>query len=240
MKRVFVLLVLPFVFAACSRESSSGEAPSTMTSTTPSATASAPATPPASAAPTASASAAPTAKPTAGAPSSLPFCKGTNFGTEPLLALCAMGQDWSKAHFECVKPLPRNFCADLSVWGCQYIASNGEKTPRVTFDARFVRGGVALSPGEMIDDNTLRARFPRAGTVRGVTVQTLVTGSDEGLKVSVAQTKKLVAAGCVVSQSDKPGSSHLECGSWQAHVWIDGSTTVNVDADLPTSPDCTK
>ena len=152
-----------------------------------------------------------------------------------------MGQDWSKAHFECEHPLPRNFCGDLSVWGCQYVASAGEITPKVTFDARFVRGGVAPEPGEIIDDNSLRARFPRAGTVRGVTVQTLVSGNDEGLKISSAQTKKLVDAGCVVSQVERPGSSRLECGSWQARVWLnDASTIVSVDADTPKSPDCTK
>jgi len=188
-----------------------------------------------------SASTGPIAKPTAGAPSSLPFCKAASFGAEPLVALCAMGHDWSKAHFECAKPLPRDFCADLSVWGCQYIASNGEKTPRVTFDARFVRPGVALKDGEMIDDNTLRARFPRAGITRGVSVRTMISGSEEGLKVSAAQTKKLVDAGCVVSKIEKPGSSRLECGSWQAHVfYVDATTTVYVDADLPKSPDCTK
>ena len=127
------------------------------------------------------------------------------------------------------------------MWGCQYIASAGEKTPRVSFEARFVRGGVALEPGEIIDDNTLRARFPRAGTVRGVTVRTLVSGTDEGLKVSAAETKKLVDAGCVVSQVERPGSSRLECGTWQAHVWyLDASNTVLVDADTPKSPDCTK
>lgn len=237
MKRLLVLFVL--VLAACSHESSSGDAPPP---TAPSASASAPATsastPPSA---TPSASAASTAKPTAGAPSSLPFCKGASFSAEPLLALCAIGQDWSKAHFECAKPLPRNFCADLSVWGCQYIASNGEKTPRVTFDARFVRPGVALTPGEMIDDNSLRSRFPRAGVVRGVTVQTLVSSSDEGAKVAAAETKKLVGAGCVVGKLDASGSSHLECGSWQARVgYSDASKTVAVDADMPASPDCTK
>lgn len=235
MKRLLVL----FVLAACSHESSGGDAPRT---TATSASASVPATS-TSTAPSAmpSASAAPTAKPTAGAPSSLPFCKGASFSAEPLLALCAMGQDWSKAHFECAKPLPRNFCADLSVWGCQYIASNGEKTPRVTFDARFVRPGVALTPGEMIDDNSLRNRFPRAGVVRGVTVQTIVSSSEEGAKVAAAETKKLVDAGCVISKADTPTSSYLECGSWQAHVSYTGATkTVVMDADMPVSPDCTK
>ncbi len=234
MKRFFVLVFL----AACSHESSSGDA---LPKTTPSATASAPAIPSASASTTAPANAAPIAKPTAPAPSSLSFCKTATLTAEPLVALCAIGEDWSKAHFECAKPLPRNFCADLVVWGCQYIASAGEKTPKLTFDARFVRGGVAPEPGEIIDDNSLRARFPRAGVVRGVTVRTIASSSDEGAKLSAAQTKKLVDAGCVVSQVDKSGSSRLECGSWQAHVgYDDASKTVSVDADMPKTPDCTK
>ncbi|MGH7280144.1 MAG: hypothetical protein ACRELY_01350 [Polyangiaceae bacterium] len=234
MKRFLVL----FLSAACACDSSSSAGPTT--TPTPPASASAPAATASAIASTApSANAAPIAKPTAGAPSSLPFCKTASFESEPLIALCAMGQDWSKAHFECAKPLPRDFCADLSVWGCQYIASAGEKTPRVSFGARFVRGGVALEPGEMIDDNSLRARFPRAGTVRGVTVKTIAAGSAEGAKLVASQTKKLVDAGCVVSKSDA-GSNRLECGGWQARVWIDANATVTVDADMPALPDCTK
>ena len=136
-----------------------------------------------------------------------------------------------------------NFCADLSVYGCQYVASAGEKAPKVSFAARFVRGGVALREGEMIDDNSLRARFPRAGTTRGVTVNTQVGGPDEAAKVTAAQTKKLVDAGCVATSSTVDGSTtnRLECGGWQAKVWYDKSIfSIVVDADAPSTPDCTK
>ena len=239
MKRSMVLgglsAALLACLGACSKESSSGDAPATSAEPAISAA------PSASAAPSISASAAPVAKPTSGAPSTLPFCKGTNYGAEPLLALCAIGQDWSKAHYDCAKPLPQDFCADLSQWGCQYLGVAGEEPPKVTFHARFVRPGVALKDGEMIDDNTLRARFPRAGIVRGVSVKTKVAGKDEGLKLVAAETKKLVDAGCVVSKVEELGWNRIECGSWQAHVWyIDPTTTVVVDADTPKSPDCTK
>jgi hypothetical protein len=133
--------------------------------------------------------------------------------------------------------LPRNFCADLSVWGCQYIASAGEKAPKTTFEARFVRGGVALREGEMIDDNSLRARFPRAGATRGVTVKTTIATADEGAKLVASETKKLESAGCVASG----GAGHLECGGWQARVSYDpATTTVAIDADTPSTPDCTR
>lgn len=234
------LFLVLFLLAACTHESSSGDTPAT-TSAAPSASV-APA-PSASASTTSSATAAaPTAKPTSGAPSTLPFCKGASYANEPLLGLCAVDQDWSKAHFECAKPLPRDFCGDLSVWGCQYVASAGEKAPKVTFFARFVRGGVAPEPGEIIDDNSLRARFPRAGNVRGVTVKTAVAGADEAAKLVAAETKKLTDAGCVVvGKGDTAVSNRLECGSWQARVsYDDKNASVIVDADSPKTPDCSK
>ncbi len=230
MKRIFFALLM----SACTTSSSSSPTVDTATASAP-----------APSAPIASASAAPSAsaplvKGHAAAPSSLSFCKGSDFGAEPLLELCAIGQDWSKAHFECKKPLPVNFCADLSVWGCQYVAVNGEKPPRVSFEARFVRPGVALSDGEIINDDGLRARFPRAGVVRGASVRQKVSGNDEGMKVSAAETKKLIDAGCVVN-ADESGWSRLDCGSWQAQVaYVNASSEVRVDADMPTSPDCTK
>jgi hypothetical protein len=228
MKRIVLLLLL----SACESSSSPLSKPVDTDTPTPSTAPSASV----SAAP--SASAAPTPKGNAPAPSALSFCKAS-LTSEPLSAICAIGQDWSKAHFECAKPLPQNFCADLSVWGCQYIAPN--KPPKVSFGARFVRPGVALKDGEMITDDGLRARFPRAGITRGVSLQTTVASDAEGASVVADQTKKLLAAGCVITESLKPTSHRFDCGSWQAFAqYVDMNHTAYFDADMPTTPDCTK
>ncbi|MEO7112070.1 MAG: hypothetical protein ABI183_16625 [Polyangiaceae bacterium] len=111
----------------------------------------------------------------------------------------------------------------------------------MTFAARFVRPGVALSDGEIINDDGLRSRFPRAGIVRGVSLHQTVASSDEGAKLVAAQTKKLIDAGCVISKVEPPASNFLDCGTWQARVlYIDANNTAYVNADTPTSPDCAK
>jgi hypothetical protein len=225
MKRFFLFLFL----VACDSSSSSGAAPTPSVSAVPSAVA----TP--SAAPSASASAAPVVKGNAPAPSALSFCKST-YASEPLSAICAVGQNYDKSHFDCAQPLPVNFCADLVEWGCQYVGPN-EKAPKTMFEARFVRGGVAPTGGEIISDDQLRARYPRGGVVRGVIVNQSVSGKDEGQKLAAAQIKKLVSAGCAAQTN----GSALDCGGWQADVrYVEGSQQVVVHADSPTTPDCTK
>lgn len=231
MKRIVLLLLL----SACESSSSSPlskpvDVDTPIPSTAPSV----------SAAPSASASAAPLVKGNAPTPSALSFCKSINYASEPLSALCSIGQNYDKSHFECAKPLPVNFCADLVEWGCQYVGPN-EKAPKTMFEARFVRGGVAPTGGEIISDDSLRARFPRAGVVRGAIVNQTVSGKDEGQKLVATQIKKLVAAGCVSQKGDSPNGSALDCGGWQADVrYVEASQQVVVHADSPSSPDCTK
>jgi hypothetical protein len=229
MKRIFLFLLL----SACTTSSSSSDvAPAASVASVPSAIGAPSAAP--------SASAAPLVKGNAPAPSALSFCKSINFASEPLSALCAIGQNYDKSHFECAKPLPVNFCGDVVVWGCQYVGP-GEKAPKNTYQAGFVRGGVAPKDGEIISDDNLRTRFPRAGIVEGVVVNEAVSGKDEGQKLSTARIKKLVAAGCVVQKNDSTNGSALDCGGWQADVrYADSEQQVIVRAAAPTSPDCTK
>lgn len=137
----------------------------------------------------------------------LPIC-GT---TDPVAAICAVGQPIRDAHFECPQhdAVIHDFHRASITWGCDYM---GKTFPSVAYQftvastAAMPKDGEQLRPAELAWTSR---RFPPAGTIEVVEVALRGPNGERRAAELAARTRTWGCVGPV---------DQLVCGGWSAKI----------------------
>lgn len=145
----------------------------------------------------------------------LALCK-LDPASEPLAAICRLGQPADRARFECSKPEVLGVCRALSLWICKHAS-----LPALRFEAAVDYTGPAWKDGEAVDTSAM----PFVGPVRAIKVHFKEPDSTQREALATTLRARLKSDGLHDGrgkdfQTKVTSSEYTEEVS--VHAWLDG------------------